>query len=110
MNAPLRILCFVSFALACGCSEKQVDTPRPPRILRFEADRPELRRGQSVRLSYEVEGAAEVTLLDDSGAEVSLNGSPAQGDATLSPERSTFYVLRATGEGGRDVGFTQVAV
>ena len=84
--------------------------PDPPTIVSFSADKARVGSGEAVKLSYQVTGATEVVLLDQSGAEIALTGTPDQGEATTHPTRTSFYILRARGDGGRDLAFLQVAV
>src|SRR4051812_24440328 len=89
------------------------EAPRPPppaspRIVKFAADQTQIAPGATIKLTYEVENASEVKLTDDTGAFVELTGDVNAGEATVSPQLSRFYVLRATGRGGGDSSFVQV--
>jgi hypothetical protein len=104
---------FAAFALllALGCSQsKPIPVPAPPAITSFAAEKTVISEGQSVKLTFSTRNAKEVSLIDQTGAEVPVTGSVEAGEATVSPSQTAFYVLRATGEGGKDSAFVQVAV
>jgi hypothetical protein len=103
-------LSLVIAALALSCvSGKQPPPPAPPIIKQFSADHPTLRAGEQVTLTWETTGVDSLTLLDPAGTEVALTPT-ASGSTALTPSRTTFYLLRASGPGGRDSAFVQVAV
>ena len=43
-------------------------------------------------------------------AAITTSGDATSGTATVTPATTSYYVLRAKGEGGRDTAFVQVAV
>jgi hypothetical protein len=104
-------LAFAALALA-ACTQVVPAKPPPdaPRIESFVASEYRTAAGQPVTLSFTTVNATRVELIDDGGNAVQLAGEVASGTATVAPARSTFYVLRATGPGGRDSAFVQVAV
>lgn len=96
--------------LAISCSAK-VEPPAPvPRIERFTASASTVAKGTPVTLSYQVTNATEVVLFDTQGVEVPTTGELLNGTATVTPDRSTFYLLRVRGEGGSDSAYVQIAV
>lgn len=112
MNARFSGVVFVSFAAFSACTTDVKAPPPPPaaRVVSFTADKPRVAAGESVTLTFATENATEVQLIDDQGQFIELSGEVSQGSAAVSPTRSTFYVLRANGLGGRDTAFAQVAV
>lgn len=88
--------------------------PTPPEVLpvitSFAADKTMVTAGTAVKLSFTAERAKEVTLLDQAGNTIALSGDAAAGEATVMPTETSFYVLRVSGDGGRDSAFVQVAV
>ena len=84
--------------------------PVAPRIESFTASKTRVALGEEVTLTFATTGATKVELTDDSGNGVQLEGSAESGTAKVAPTRSSFYVLRATGKGGRDTSFIQLAV
>ncbi len=95
----------VSFAAACRVPEP-VPPPAPPRITAFSAAPELIQPGESARLTFSVENAETLELVDQLGAPVTLDGD----GADVSPATSTVYLLRATGPGGRDSAFARVQV
>ncbi len=63
-----------------------------------------------MRPTFEASNATEVRLFDQVGGEVPLTGDASSGEAVATPRRSTFYVLSAKEEGGRDSAFAYVEV
>jgi hypothetical protein len=100
------------FVAACPAPEKPRPPPNPPAITSFTVDKSAIRRGEQVTFSFTVERAKAVELLDQTGASVrvTFDDLSGVGSAQATPTRSSFYVLRAEGEGGRDGAFVQVAV
>jgi|APLak6261679142_1056127.scaffolds.fasta_scaffold00023_56 hypothetical protein len=97
--------------LASGCRVIEPNPPpEAPRIGSFTASKTRIAPGEQVTLSFTTTGATKVQVTDDAGNDVALTGEVAEGSATVAPTRSSFYVLRATGEGGRDTAFVQIAV
>jgi len=84
--------------------------PEAPRINSFLASKTRVTAGETVTLTYSTTGATKVQVTDDLGNDVTLTGEALEGTATVAPTRSSFYVLRATGAGGRDTAFVQIAV
>jgi hypothetical protein len=106
-----RFGCFAAFAVLSACTEIKVPPPpEAPRVLSFTADRTQVARGVLVTLSFTTQNATEVQLLDDSGHALELSGTVEAGSAQVAPTRSTFYVARVQGAGGRDSAFVQIAV
>ena len=108
LNRLAAVLVVLSVA---GC--RTVEPPPPPdapRVTSFAASKARIAAGESVTLSFTTSGATRVDVTDDSGRDVVLAGTAESGTATVAPTRSSFYVLRATGVGGRDTAFVQVAV
>jgi hypothetical protein len=79
-------------------------------VLTFTADRTQVAQGELVTLSFTTQNATEVQLLDDSGRALELSGTVEAGSAQVAPTRTTFYVARVQGAGGRDSAFVQIAV
>ena len=61
-------------------------------------------------LTFTTTAATKVELTDDAGNAIQLEGAVDSGTAKVAPTRTAFYVLRATGAGGRDTAFVQIAV
>ncbi len=104
---------WVGIALLLLASCADIKAPPPPpnaRIVSFTADKRHITAGEPVTLTFRTEHATEVQVLDDEGHFVELLGEAAQGTATVTPTRTTFYVARANGLGGRDAAFIQVSV
>ncbi len=99
-------------AVACRPLEKPEAPANPPAITSFTVDKQSIRRGEVVTFSFSVQGAKAVELVDQSGVPVAVTFDDLAGTGTAqsSPLRSAFYVLRASGDGGRDAAFVQVAV
>lgn len=96
-------------ALLSCVSGKQPQAPAPPVIQSFSADHAAIHAGEQVTLSWQTSGTETLTLVDPSGAETAL--TPAEsGSLSLSPTLTTFYLLRASGPGGKDSAFLQIAV
>lgn len=73
------------------------EAPRAPSLIPvFVANQTEVQKGQSVTLCYSVEGADQVSL-DPPVKEL----EPKARCFTITPEATTTYTLRATGDGGR---------
>lgn len=101
----------VLFSALSGCTD--VTAPPPPpsaRVTAFTSSKAQIAAGESVTLTFRTENATQVELVDDSGQFIELGGEVASGTATVAPARSTFYVLRVVGVGGRDSAFVQIAV
>ncbi|MBX7114475.1 MAG: lamin tail domain-containing protein [Myxococcaceae bacterium] len=96
-------------ALFSCVSGKQPSAPAPPVIQTFSVDRATLHAGEQVTLSWQTSGTDTLTLVDPSGTETALTPA-ASGSLTVSPTQTTFYLLRASGPGGKDSAFLQVAV
>ncbi|PZR11843.1 MAG: hypothetical protein DI536_16030 [Archangium gephyra] len=102
------VIAFLGFA-AC----RVVDPPPPPdapRITAFTTDKSRIASGESATLTFTTTGASKVSITDDRGGSVEIQGEAASGTATVAPRNSAFYVLRAVGEGGSDTAFVQIAV
>jgi hypothetical protein len=98
--------------VACRAPEKPKPPPNPPAITSFTVDKSAIRRGEKVSFAFTVERAKSVEIIDQAGANVMVTFDELSGvgSAEATPSRSSFYVLRAEGEGGRDGAFVQVAV
>lgn len=111
LRTKLAVVLASAFALAACRDAPPPPAPAdPPKIKAFTASNNQINPGGTVTLSYEVEGAVELELIDDTGAFIPLTGDVTTGTATVSPLTTHFYVLRASGRGGRDSAFVQVAV
>ena len=84
--------------------------PTAPRIGSFTADKTRISPGDKVVLSFSTIGASKIEVTDDSGHAIQLEGAVDAGTAKVAPTKTAFYVLRATGAGGRDTAFLQIAV
>ncbi len=104
--AALSLLCIAS---ACKTQEAE-PVAAPPVIESFTVDRTEILPGESAQLRYTVTHAEEVKLLSVEGEELAVEGDASYGTASVSPEESAIYVLRARGAGGRAASFVQVTV
>lgn len=104
-------LALASAALA-ACTQVVPAPPPPdaPRITSFTAAKTQLTAGEPVRLAFTATGAARVSLVDDQGQALQLEGTVTEGGVEVAPSRTTFYVLRATGPGGTTAAFLQLAV
>lgn len=110
MQIRIAAVLSVVFAVS-GCRVVEPEpAPTAPRIDSFTASKTRTAPGEAVTLTFTTTGATKVELSDDSGNAVQLDGEPSSGTATVAPTRSAFYVLRATGAGGRDTAFVQIAV
>ncbi|MBS1153575.1 MAG: OmpA/MotB protein, partial [Myxococcaceae bacterium] len=98
------------FAAACTTTKAGPPPPAPPVIKTFSADQTQVSPGAMVKLTFTTADAKEVSLIDQTGMEVPVTGSVESGQATVMPTRTSFYVLRVTGDGGKDSAFVQVAV
>lgn len=106
-----RIAAVFGVLLVSGCRViEPAPAPSAPRIDAFTASKTRTAPGEQVTLTFATTGATKVELTDDSGNAVQLDGAVDNGTATVAPTRSAFYVLRATGAGGRDTAFVQIAV
>ncbi|MDP3153005.1 MAG: lamin tail domain-containing protein [Archangium sp.] len=107
----IRIAAVLGVLLVSGCRVVEpAPAPTAPRIDAFTASKTRTAPGEQVTLTFATTGATKVELTDDSGNSVQLDGAVDSGTATVAPTRSAFYVLRATGAGGRDTAFVQIAV
>jgi len=110
MMIRLSALSATLMLAACPAPIPADPAPAPPKIIAFTASRSSVQAGEEVTLSFTTTGAKAVSLTDPSGGEVPVNGSVASGSATVKPSKSSLYVLRAEGDGGRDARFVQIAV
>ncbi len=107
----IRIAAVLAVLLVSGCRVIEPEPPpTAPRVDSFTASKTRVAPGEEVTLTFATTGATKVELTDDSGNGVQLEGSVEAGTAKVAPARSSFYVLRATGKGGRDTAFLQIAV
>lgn len=109
MQTRLAVVLGVISLAACRIIDP-APPPEAPRIGSFTASQTRTSPGEQVTLTFTTTGASEVELIDDSGRFIQLEGGVDSGTATVAPTRSAFYVLRATGAGGRDSAFVQIAV
>ena len=98
------------FTAACTSTKAGPPPPAPPVITNFVASKTMVSAGTAVTLSFTTSGAKDVSLVDQTGLEIPVNGTVGDGSATVTPTQTSFYVLRVTGEGGKDSAFLQVAV
>jgi|GEM_PF-1675538 len=112
MKASLRALAALALLATAACNSTRAGPPppAPPSILSFSADKSSVNAGESVKLSFKTSDAKDVSLIDQSGLEIPVSGTVADGAAMVTPTKTSFYVLRVTGEGGKDSAFVQVAV
>ncbi len=103
-------LALLFFSACSGSTQGPEPLPSPPAIIAFQADSSRITAGESVVLSWTAANATEVELLDQAGAPIEVTGTAANGSATVMPARTSFYVLKVKGEGGRDSAFVHVAV
>lgn len=101
-----------AFAVACQVPPKPPPPTAPPAITAFTASKTAIVKGETVSFTFSAQRATSVTLVDQAGVAVAttFDAASGSGSATASPASSSFYVLRATGEGGIDSAFVQVAV
>jgi hypothetical protein len=109
-RVPLAAALALGIAGCGGGPAARNELPAPPSIRSFEADKTRINLGEAVTLTWTVDGATSLELLDDAGNKLDPGADLAAGSVELTPARSTFFVLRARGEGGRDAAFVQVAV
>ena len=96
---------------ACGGSTKAPPSlPTPPTITSFKADSSQIDPGGSVTLSFTTENATEARIVDQTGAEIPFEGTASSGTVKVQPAATSFFVLRAKGDGGQDTAFVHVAV
>lgn len=108
-----NLLSGLAFLLAlAGCTQviKAPPPPDAPRISSFTASSQVLNAGEPAQLSFTTVGATSVSLVDDQGQAIQLEGTVEEGGTEVSPTRTTFYVLRASGPGGGTSAFVQIAV
>ncbi len=114
MNRTPKYAALLLAAVAvAACGERNVvypEPPAPPSIKSFTVSKTKINLGEAVTLSWLTEHATELEILDDAGLKVETTGEPAEGSVEVKPERTSFFVLRAKGAGGRDSAFVQVAV
>src|SRR5688572_17168022 len=101
---------FTGSLLGCSAPQPPADPEAPPSITLFTASKQQANPGESVALSWTAERATEVSLTDQTGADVVTTGTATSGGATVTPTTTSYYVLRVKGDGGRDTAFVQVAV
>jgi hypothetical protein len=109
LNRIVHVVGLVLVVSGCRVVEP-TPPPEAPRISSFVADKTRVASGEQVTLSFATAGATKLELRDDQGRQVELQGSVEEGTALVAPLRSSFYVLTATGVGGRDAAFVQIAV
>ncbi len=114
MKAVAWALAALSAVVTLGCQVPPKPPPptAPPVITTFTVDNARITKGQAVSFAFATERARSVTLLDQGGASVPVTFDEAAGTgtATATPSATSFYVLRAEGDGGRDAAYLQVAV
>ncbi|MFT3711236.1 MAG: lamin tail domain-containing protein [Archangium sp.] len=110
MQIRIAAVLGVLFAVS-GCRTVEPEAPpAAPRITSFTTDKTRVAPGEQVTLTFAATGATLLELIDDAGNAIQLEGETTAGTAKVAPTRSSFFVLRATGAGGRDIAFVQVAV
>ncbi len=112
MTTFTRAAALALSALALACTQVTPAKPPPdaPRIESFTAAKSLLSAGEPVRLSFTTVGADRVSLVSDLGEAIQLEGTVAEGGASVAPTRTSFYVLKAEGPGGSTTAFVQLAV
>ena len=112
MKVSLRALAALALLFTAACNTTRVGPPppAPPVIKTFSADLATISMGDAVKLSFTTEGANDFSLIDQSGTSIPITGSVTEGSATVMPTKTSFYVLRVSGDGGKDSAFVQVAV
>lgn len=106
-----RLAVLAPLVTLAGCTVvKAPPPPDAPRISSFTTSAQVVNAGEEVRLSFNTAGATSVSLVDDQGQAIQLEGTVDEGGAGVSPLRTTFYVLRAAGPGGVASAFVQIAV
>jgi hypothetical protein len=96
--------------VACGGTTPPPPPAAAPAVTSFTASATRVQLGQPVTLAFTAEHADRVDLVDQTGAALEYKGDASAGELTLSPATTSFFVLRASGPGGRDSAFVQVAV
>lgn len=110
MRTRIAVALGVLFAVSSCRIVEPPPAPDAPRIGSFTASKARIAAGEQVTLTFTTTNATKVELTDDAGNAIALDGAADSGTAKVSPTRSAFYVLRATGAGGRDTAFVQLAV
>lgn len=106
-----RIAALATLVTIAGCrTVEPAPPPDAPKIGTFTASKSRVASGEQVTLSFTTTNATKVEISDDHGRQLELSGTIESGSATVAPTATSFYVLRATGAGGRDTAFVQVAV
>lgn len=71
-----------------------------PSIISFEADRAEFGLGTPVNLSWRIEGATTISIVDRAGRQIDTGGANLrEGSVEVHPSQSTAYTLTAKGSG-----------
>lgn len=96
----------------CKTPEKPPPPAAPPVIKTFTVSKDRVSQGELVSFAFTTERATSVSLIDQAGNEVAttFDALAGSGSATATPMASSFYVLRADSDSGRDSAFVQVAV
>ena len=100
MKVSVAVRAAVVLSMITGCQQTKpaAPPPVPPVISSFSADLTTVSSGQAVKLSFTTTGAKELSLIDDTGADIPVTGSVESGSATVMPTHTSFYVLRAVGK------------
>jgi peptidoglycan-associated lipoprotein len=108
---------FLTFALlalfVAGCHKKAAQAPPPAPApppppaqptATLSADRTNIDKGESAKLSWSTTNATNVSIAPEVGAVTP------QGSTSVSPARSTTYTLSASGEGGNATATVSISV
>ncbi|MBL8914657.1 MAG: hypothetical protein JNM17_28390, partial [Archangium sp.] len=109
MNKRIAVLATLLTFVGCRTIEPS-PPPDAPKVGSFTASKSRIASGEQVTLSFTTTNASKVEITDDRGRQLELSGTIESGSATVAPTATAFYVLRATGAGGRDTAFVQIAV
>lgn len=106
--SPLAFLAAVLLITLAGCitvvAPQPPAPPAPPVITSFTATPATIEAGQSTTLSWDVSGAASVTI------EPELGSVAPSGSLKIIPQGTTTYTLTAVGEGGSTAASVTVTI
>src|SRR5688500_149357 len=107
---PVVVAVVLGLTGCIGNSPTTAGVLPPPTIKSFSVDNPKLLPGEQTKLRFATENATEVEIVDQKGRRYEIVGDVNSGEAIIIPTETSFYVLRAKGDGGADTAFAQVAV
>lgn len=111
MDFKLVALCAAATSILAACpGPNPPPPPQPAAVISFSADKIRIAPGETVTLRFTTRDADEVQLIDQRGELIPIEGTAAEGTATVTPEVTSFYVLKAISQGGRDAAYAQVTV